>query len=481
MKITKAFFPLLLIVSFSILIYCFPEPFGGLFRLGLAGLALGVIGGFWMTGAFLWKKKLFSKIVASLLFLFSGLILVLTILITIDYRSLIPITPIAPLSASEWNEDLNYLKETIGTHPSYLPEINTELEKAFSVFEANLTNTSRDEKLLQLTSMVGLLEDGHSFIFPFQAFNQSAYLPLYGYYFGDGYFVLDAFSKYDDLIGKRIIEIEGIGIEKLFEEISESTGPENIWNAKYRFNFFINNVNLLSSLGILDQEKKEVKVTYLENEHPVSILIKPEPFFTWGFWTLKPTDIRTPAFTQMRRSNFKLHANEFIEVELNLIEDIDSDNTIKSLSHTIDTLLSSSNPKGLIIDLRNTLGGNNTLYEPLIDVITRHPEINQETRLFVLTSRTTFSAAINFLDDLIYNTNCTVVGEPPGAGANHSGDAEFHILPNSGIYYMMSTKKWTGNNPSDSLKTIYPEVMINYLSTHYKNGIDPWMNAINTL
>jgi len=65
-----------------------------------------------------------------------------------------------------------------------------------------------------------------------------------------------------------------------------------------------------------------------------------------------------------------------------------------------------------------------------------------------------FSAAVNFLDALRFETNGTIVGEPSGAGGTHFGDAQFHRLPNSGVFFFLSTRQWESKDSTNQENAI---------------------------
>jgi hypothetical protein len=249
----------------------------------------------------------------------------------------------------------------------------------------------------------------------------------------------------------------------------------------YRFDFYLFSTHILRYLNIIEGES--ANITYLDQGIERTIKVSSEPVLNWMFWSMKPTERKLPTTHSLRKSNFNVYGKEgsALMVEINLIENINDKRTISQLSNEIDSSLSYGKYTHLIIDLRNNTGGNNQLYSPIIESIVSNPAINSKDHFFILTSRTTFSAGINFLDDLMYKTHATLIGEPTGAGPNHYGDAEFQILPNSGIFYFLSTRKWEGHDPLDTTNTILPNIMVNYSFKDYEKGKDPWMEKVDLL
>ena len=86
-----------------------------------------------------------------------------------------------------------------------------------------------------------------------------------------------------------------------------------------------------------------------------------------------------------------------------------------------------------VVDLRRNTGGNFHYNEPLVEGIRRRPAINQAGKLFVITSRTTFSAATLAAIALERGTEAILVGEPSRGRPNGYSDEKHLRLPNSNV------------------------------------------------
>ena len=120
------------------------------------------------------------------------------------------------------------------------------------------------------------------------------------------------------------------------------------------------------------------------------------------------------------------------------------------------------------VDLRNNHGGNSSVANEFLKYInidtyktwgcvwrlgifqiksdTATLENNQyanltfDGNLYILTSVSTFSAAMDFAMLVKDNYLGTIIGEASGNAPNSYGDIAYFILPNSGIYMQISTK-----------------------------------------
>ncbi len=473
----------LLVISLAVLFLKRTSPFGLVFWgawytgiVSICGLVLAV-------GVILIRKKtLFPKIV-SLIPLFLGLVMLALFFMSIwDYRMIVPITSANDLSAVAYEDDIAYLKVKLRQHPAYTTQMEGMINQKLAKFDFEKDLVSRNEFVLTVTSLVGLFQDGHSFVPPIQVFNKARYLPLSGYYFGDGYYILDAADKYSVLKNTQLLAINGQSFEAVYAKLKAAFGPENEWNAKSRLNHYLFSANTLESLGILESDQCAT-ISYRDHDgNEQEIKVSSEPFLNWFFWAFRPIQNRLPVSNNLRKPNFQLHLADGVgELELNMIEDNSEESTIANLAIELDSLFRTGTIKRFIIDLRNNTGGNNHLYKSLIAILKAHPQINDSTRLFVLMGRNTFSAGVNFLDDLRFETNATFVGEPAGAGPTHYGDAEVILLPNSGIYFFQSTKQWTAHDTTHVSKATYPDVQVQYEFEDYLDQRDPWMLAVDSL
>lgn len=472
---------IVLSLVFSVILFLKREsPFGLIFFIALNLFILSLIGLLFFLGRHLYHKKSpLLKLISFIPFLFSGMLLLTYILVTIDYRILLPITSANSLSPSELAQDLDFLKTTLRGHPAYDTHVDSIVSIKMNRLLLNTDLINRDQFITELMGIIGLFKDGHSYLPPIQVYNRSRYFPLVCHYFEDGLYILNASDAYSELKNKKLLKINSTAIDSIVANINELSGPENIWNAKSRLNLYLFSANTLKGLNIIPDDRQAI-ITFREKDgNETSVEISSAPFFNWLFWAFKPTVNVLPIGNNIRKPNFTLQKrNAELHLTINLIEDISDQETLSNLAEEMDTLLKTKIIQRVILDLRSNLGGNNQLYKPIITTIKRHPEINHPDHLFILISRTTFSAGVNFVDDLRFETRATLVGEPTGAGATHYGDATFYKLPNSGVFFFLSTKQWISRDTTDQESAIIPDIPIQFYFKDYIQNKDPWFKEI---
>jgi hypothetical protein len=94
-------------------------------------------------------------------------------------------------------------------------------------------------------------------------------------------------------------------------------------------------------------------------------------------------------------------------------------------------------------------------------------DLSNTTRLAVLTSRVTFSAAMQLIVDLEQTTPAIFVGEPTGGSPNQYGDATAIRLPNAGLNAHVATIAWQTAGASDDRLTREPDIAVVLESKEY--------------
>jgi hypothetical protein len=144
-----------------------------------------------------------------------------------------------------------------------------------------------------------------------------------------------------------------------------------------------------------------------------------------------------------------------------------------SLSRTLER----SGARHLIVDVRRNNGGNNALNRPLVRALVAF-EMQPGRRIWVITGRTTFSAAQNFINQVERWTGATFVGEPSGSKPNFAGEDTELLLPYSGLRGSISTRWWQDSDPLDRRQWIAPHLSVGVRSTDYFANRDPVLEAV---
>ena len=130
-------------------------------------------------------------------------------------------------------------------------------------------------------------------------------------------------------------------------------------------------------------------------------------------------------------------------------------------------------PEKLIIDMRHNNGGNYNLSKPLLKGVHKRPWLNQAGKIFILTSRRTFSAASATTLFLKRDAVVTIVGEHSRSKPNGSQNSEVMVLPNSKLR-ISYTNRLIVHWPEKGTAKLPPlDVSIPIQYEHYAQAKDP--------
>jgi hypothetical protein len=158
--------------------------------------------------------------------------------------------------------------------------------------------------------------------------------------------------------------------------------------------------------------------------------------------------------------------------QLNMVTDTDKE-SLTAYGRRIFDQVRVSNPHAVILDLRLNQGGNGDLRNGLIADLIRAQD--EDTRLFVLVGRGTFSASEFILEDLDRLTDAVFIGEPASSRPISYGDAFRTMMPNSGIAVRTSIRYWRSGQ--DERPYIPIDVATPYRFANYVAGRDPALEA----
>jgi len=393
-----------------------------------------------------------------------------------------PSNPSAPDQSPEPDpvaRDLERLLSSLDrTHPNAWHGIERDdFVAALDAYEAALPGYSPEESVVELMRVTGLLSregrDGHQFALPLNG-SQGPALPLTVYEFTEGVTITAAASPNEDLVGTRVVAIEGTPIEDVLaaiEPLVPRDGPATV--PAFR-PIFLPRTEVLRGLGIAGEGPMEITVERDGREAVESV--EPVPFDDYRAWLgdrgmqqLPATD-RLRYLTDPEPLTIELLENGVLYVRYRSVQ-----------SPAVDEardLVESGAVRRLVLDLRQNPGGDNTTYGPLLELV-RDFAADHPRELRVLIDRVTFSAAANLSADIERRTDAVFVGEPTGGGVNFWDDVTFVRLDALPVPMQVgvSTRYWEFADPDDPRLAIEPDEPVAASAEDYFAGIDPALEA----
>jgi pimeloyl-ACP methyl ester carboxylesterase len=392
-----------------------------------------------------------------------------------------------------WQEDFDELYAYLKNEHRNLYHTNApkKFEEVYRQIKKDIPNLEDHAIILQFARFVALARDGHTRLtLPLQegmGLNQAhsktpmpsdssfvfRHLPVEFYWFDDGLYVSGATPQYENLIGKKVLEINNIKVEEILEAVRPYCHYDNEYGYKLIAASRVAIYEILQTLKVV-KEDKDVALELLTENGLMQETIVPLPRFSNSSFSNGIRDLKGLIIS--RQKNDKNYWYEYLPKEravylqLNQINSAENGPTLMEFLRGLDDRIKREKVARLILDIRNNFGGNNSLSGAFVELITENPSLNKLGNFYTLIGRKTFSAAQYLVNDLAKWTNVIFVGEPTGASPNHYGDSVKKQLSNSNLTVRISSIYWRDGTSDESTKWTAPDIPIK------NNGIDFFEN-----
>jgi hypothetical protein len=393
---------------------------------------------------------------------------------------------------------------------SYSREDRAEAAARLAKLESDAATASPIYFELELARIVALADNGHTASpAPFRAPRYSR-VPIRLVPFGDQFYVLRADTAYADLLGARVVAIDGKPIRDVRAIAHTLWGGTPSWRDRH-VPFLLESPEQMLALGVGKDAKAASYRFLLRNGRTIERRIvanpsdsrldfrgtvrwlSPEPLVNdRGEWRHLVAPDRTPwAFQDVARTFRTRVATDLNALVVQLRSNVDSPGeAIAQFLQTTTEEIKRVKPRHLIVDLRTNGGGdlNNTR-----EFVKSLPAL-VPGRIFVLTSPWTFSAAISTTGYLKQagGDRVTIVGEMVGDRLEFWAEGRLARLPFSGAAMSYSTQRHdyrTGCRPYTdchgavvrnpiSVATLAPDIDAPLTIEAMIAGRDPGMEAI---
>lgn len=378
------------------------------------------------------------------------------------------------ITKQQWHEDIEYLRKNLPKkHKNlYFKISEQEFNNSIDNLEKDLDSIDSKEIQVRLMSIIASVGDAHTDILNFKS--NSKY-PLDLYWFKEGLFVIGSDSKYENILGGRVTEINGIPIKKIEEGVNTLIPHENEYWLKFRNTSMLLEPKALKHFGVINKDSvnENISLTVEKSDNTISkkeVIAEKERDIKWSYLIDKAKE--KPLYLRTNKDSSIIY-DEKDKLIYFKFDDSFMHPTKKELSLLKDMLKENKADK-LIIDIRNNMGGIHLDKSKLVDMIIDSPDYNKKEKLFVIVGRETFSSGLLYAAEFKNRTNATFCGEPTGGSLRHYGDVRNFKLPNSKLEIRYSTK-YFDKGPGDSL---VPECKVDYSIKDYVEGIDPVIEKI---
>lgn len=386
---------------------------------------------------------------------------------------------------AKWEADLDLiLAELDRAQPDLKASTRDEVLNAAGVLRSSLGRLSDFEIIIELQRLATLLGTGHTGTNFFYGVNEvygqaSPVLPLSLWWFPDGLYVWATDSGHEALVGARVDAIGGVAANEALQRLSGLVPRDN--DALFWFSApqLIVHGPILKALGLAPTPTSAQLTLLLSDGRQLEVTMEAGPRNERRrFSTKRPAP--APLYFQRTDEIFwdTVLPDRSVYIQLN--------RTLNAADQTLDAygrdlgrrLHDNTSATDVILDLRHNTGGNTFFYGQLLRALVAF-DTRPDTVLYVITSRSTGSAAANLVVELERLTDAVIVGEPNGNPPRTPGDPVEFLLPNSRIDFAIASTVWALTAPKDTRPWVVPDFPAPLLATDYFANRDPAMDLIS--
>ena len=364
----------------------------------------------------------------------------------------------AELTPDQWRQDLQVLAtELPRLHKNlFFQQPKAEFDRQVRELDSAIPTLSDRDIRAALVRLVASVGNAHTTI---DALAGTPSFPLAVQFFTEGIYVTAPSPDRRDLLGARLLAINGMPIDEVRRRLAPYYAKENPVAELIRFPPTMRNAAVLHAAGVISELDKAV-FTLERNgvESKVELQAVPRPVMDGG-----------PGPTKRRAVEYwyeYLPASQTIYIQYNSCRNMEKQ-SFKDFTDEVMKDAASQPVKRFVVDLRFNGGGNSRVVQPLVQAL----KSQAKTRFFVLVGRDTFSSAFMAAQDFQQHDRGILVGEAMGQRPNSYGDIRPLKLPNSSLTAFYCTKYF--QLAKTDVPQIEPAVKIPRTAADYFSGQDP--------
>lgn len=398
----------------------------------------------------------------------------------------------AEITPDQWREDLRFLQKTVHDDYPFLFKKITAEEFDASVEELNdqIPKLQQHEIVAGLARIVSQFGYGHTRLGVERSPVKFHQIPVHFYQFQDGIYLQGVHQDYADILGAKVVAVEGKPVDEVVEAIREVVPVENEQFLKAYGLRYLGIPEVLHAQKVSAQLKETVLLTLEINGKTFEKSIKglnglriPTRYGfvrQSGTWLSIRKQAEPPHYLRNldKRYAFEyLPREKAVYVRQSQVLD-DPQEPIPDFYQRVFDFVEKNDVEKFILDVRLNGGGNNYKNKPVVTGIVRSTKINQVGKLFVITGRRTFSACQNLVNELDNYTNAIFVGEPTAENINFYGDTREVVLPNSKIPAFLSFAWWQDKPQWENGPWLAPQIAVDLSIEEFQNNQDPALETI---
>ncbi len=396
------------------------------------------------------------------------------------------------LTATQWQDDLKFLQETVHKDYSFLFKKTTKeaFDADVETLYNNIPQLQEHEIVIGLARLVSSFKYGHTVLgFRYQphAFHQ---LPFNLYQFNDGVFIQGVHKDYQQALGAKVISVAGVSIEDALKAIYPVVPAENDQFFKAYAGMYLSSPEVLHAQGVIKELSTTVELTLEKDgktfKQDFNALPKGERIPT-SYSLVKQDGDWLDAREQNDTPNYLKHLDKIyyyeylpetktVYVRHSQIQD-DPSEDIPAFYNRVFDFIENNDVERFVLDVRLNGGGNNYKNKSIVTGIIESEKINKTGKFIVILGRRTFSACQNLVNELDNYTNAIFIGEPTSENINFYGDNNRVELPNSKIPVYLSFAWWQDKPQWENDDWMAPHIAVDMSFEQYRTNQDPVLDT----
>ena len=389
------------------------------------------------------------------------------------------------LSPKQWIQDLNQLERLIQekhADPFWLSDqekFSTQVYQSAKILSQ--PGIASEQGLVELMKVIASLRDGHSSIAGEDRYTYFGYVPMSLEWFEEGFILNRVTREYEEVLGARLLSIEGMEIEEVLEKLRTVIPHANESRVLKFAPYYLHLPGLLYGLGI--SSSADVMKLKFENSAGKSFELELKNLGADGETEMRSLEAQMPDIPLHRQKADRSYWFSYLEKEkilylkFNRVSS-DKEESIWAFTERLFEFVEANQIEKFVVDIRDNGGGNGGLSAGLWKGIEDNPKINQSGKLFVITGYKTFSAALSFASYLELRTKAIFVGQEACDYLNHPGDSEDYALSNSGIRARLSALYHQSSFFQDERQSLFPDHKLIPSFASFEQGKDEALDFI---
>jgi hypothetical protein len=384
-----------------------------------------------------------------------------------------PLVTAQQLTSDQWRQDLSYLaKELPQRHKNAFHTTSKEkFDAAVRELDAAIPKLQSHEVVVGMMRIIAMVGDAHTELSPSgENFHR---FPLNVYWFANELRVTRIDSRYKRAAGAKVVAISETKITDANERLAQLVPHENDYWVRLLTSSFATYAEILHALHLIP-DLQRASWTFEDDEGQQ---------FSFDIDTLKSGETinwisaspQLPLYRQKPDEQFwstYLPDSQTVYVNFRGYRQ-NFDERVKQLL----SLIKQNSPKRLVIDVRQNRGGDFTkVRDSLLPGLKAAGNLRTPGSFYVITGRSTQSAAVVNAIDFRKELGAILVGEPTGGRPNGYSEAREFKLPNSKLTVGYSIRYYKFQD-SDS-PAVMPDKLIEPDWKSYKSGRDPVLEWI---